>query len=220
MQDLNSILNPEQFYHIYNRANGNDKLFKKSDNYLYFLLKYKLYILPIADLYAYCLMPNHFHFLIQVKSETVIEKLLLNHKQNAKYNKTLQGFETLAGLERQKIISSYLTKQWSNLFNSYTQAYNKQNNRQGSLFMRNYKRKKIGDEHYLKKLIHYIHYNPVKAGLTSEPKKWDFSSYRSVLSNKPTNLMREEVIALFDDLENFKSCHVYSPNLSGIDKYF
>ena len=134
--------------------------------------------------------------------------------------KALQGFETLAGLEKHKVISSFLTKKWSNLFNSYTQAYNKQNNRRGSLFMRNYKRKEIKDERYLKKLIHYIHYNPIKAGLVSKPKDWFFSSYLSIISQKQTNLMRDEVIELFDDLNNFKYCHRKQPELSGINDLF
>jgi REP element-mobilizing transposase RayT len=165
-------------------------------------------------------MPNHFHFVVKIKSEDDIEKLIVNHKKDVRYNKTLQGFETLAGLERHKVISSFLTKNWSNLFNSYTQAYNKQHNRQGSLFMRNYKRKKIQNERYLKKLIHYIHYNPLSAGLVYQLKDWRFSSYLAFLSQKSTNIKRDEVIELFGDTENFKFCHKNPPELTGIDKYF
>ena len=62
-------LEPESYYHIFSRAIGNEKLFKEDKNYLYFLGKYKKYIRPIADTYCYCLLPNHFHFLIRIKPE-------------------------------------------------------------------------------------------------------------------------------------------------------
>ena len=54
-----------------------------------------------------------------------------------------------------------VSQKFSNLFNSYTQVYNKENNRKGSLFVNRYKRILISDKKYLLKLIHYIHYNPV-----------------------------------------------------------
>lgn len=57
------------YYHIYNRAVGNDRLFFIEDNYYYFLKSFKKYLFPILDVYAYCLLPNHFHFLIQIKGE-------------------------------------------------------------------------------------------------------------------------------------------------------
>ena len=68
MQNYKAKLEPENYYHIYNRANGSEKLFLNEGNYLYFLQKYNFYISPIADTFAYCLMPNHFHFLVRVKT--------------------------------------------------------------------------------------------------------------------------------------------------------
>lgn len=54
-------------YHIYNRSN--DLLFYKRDNYIYFLRKTRNHILPYADVISYCLMPNHFHFLLTVNGK-------------------------------------------------------------------------------------------------------------------------------------------------------
>ena len=56
-------------YHIYNHANGNDNLFRNEENYAYFLKRYAYFIHPIAKTYAYCLMPNHFHLLVKIRSE-------------------------------------------------------------------------------------------------------------------------------------------------------
>jgi len=78
MKNKKELLRPDAFYHVYNRANGNELLFKNSGNYTYFLKKYKKYIHPIGATFAYCLIPNHFHFLIQIKTEKEIINVMEN----------------------------------------------------------------------------------------------------------------------------------------------
>jgi REP-associated tyrosine transposase len=53
-------------YHIYNRGNNQQPIFFSDDNYVYFLKKCHRYLKPIADILAWCLMPNHFHFLMDL----------------------------------------------------------------------------------------------------------------------------------------------------------
>ncbi|MEQ9301450.1 MAG: hypothetical protein RIF33_22925 [Cyclobacteriaceae bacterium] len=65
-------LQPTRVYHIYNRGINRCNLYTKSDNYHYFLQKYKKYVYPVAKTYAYCLLPNHFHFLVGIRSEEEI----------------------------------------------------------------------------------------------------------------------------------------------------
>ena len=60
---------PSQYYHLYNRTNNDEVLFRDKENYLYFLKKYRRYLAEFVDTHAYCLMPTHFHFLIYLKSE-------------------------------------------------------------------------------------------------------------------------------------------------------
>ena len=55
------------YYHIYNRGINVEAVFKNENNYAFFLLQYSKFIEPIADTYAYCLLSNHFHFLIKTK---------------------------------------------------------------------------------------------------------------------------------------------------------
>lgn len=55
------------YYHIYNHANGFENLFVDDGNFNFFLLRTEKYILPSSDLLAYCLLPNHFHFLIKTR---------------------------------------------------------------------------------------------------------------------------------------------------------
>ncbi len=205
MKYKTEALQPETTYHVYNRANGDEKLFCSQDNYNYFLQKYIQYISPVADTFCYCLMPNHFHFIIRIKSEDAITNL--------------QGFQNLEGLKRENI-EGFLSKQFSNFFNSYTKALNKQQNRKGNLFMHTFKRKKVDNTFYLRKLVHYIHFNPIEAGMCKAPDKYFNSSYRSLISNAKTLLKREETISWFDDLDNFKFIHNHPPQITGIDLSF
>lgn len=69
-------LEPNKYYHLYNRSNNHEQLFRNRDNYIYFLEKYRKYISSFVDTLAYCLMPDHFHFSILITSDdiTMIKK--------------------------------------------------------------------------------------------------------------------------------------------------
>jgi len=195
MKDYKAILEPESTYHIYNRANGNEQIFLSRPNYFFFLEGYRKYIHPHVSTYCYCLMPNHFHFLVRIKPA-----------------KDLTGFQNLSGLPKEP--SRFLSNQFSKFFNSYTKAFNKQQSRKGSLFIRPFKRRKVETETYLQRLVIYIHMNPVLAGLGTTPGEWEFSSYNALISTKPSLLDRRELIELFDDKENFIYMH-QNEDLSG-----
>lgn len=156
------------YYHIYNHANGDDNLFKEEKNYDYFLLKYHQHIDKIADTAAWCLMPNHFHLLIKIKSEEEITS-------------SFPKFKTLEKIEEK---SNFISKQFSNFFSCYTQSFNKVYNRRGSLFIKNFKRKEIIDEEYLFNIILYIHLNPLKHCFTKDIYEWKWNSFNSFQYNK------------------------------------
>lgn len=56
-------LEPNKYYHIYNRGNNKERLFYSPDNYEYFLSKFNHHCFHVFNTYCYCLMSNHFHFL-------------------------------------------------------------------------------------------------------------------------------------------------------------
>ena len=70
--DQNLPLESGHFYHIYNRGNHGNSIFFSQENYRYFLAKYDQYLSKYVDTLAYCLMNNHFHFLIRIKNNDVI----------------------------------------------------------------------------------------------------------------------------------------------------
>ena len=187
-------LEPDGYYHIYNRGINGTKIFENDANYSYFLKQFSKYVIEVADVFAYCLMPNHFHFLLKVKSKASLDCFL-----NQNVNRSIVSKE---GLHAAQNITS---KQISKFISSYTQAFNKVNNRHGGLLERPFKRIKIDSEEYLKNLIVYIHQNPTD--LNIDFRNFKYSSYHSILSNAKTNLLRDEVLEFFGGYENFIFCH-------------
>lgn len=60
-------------YHLYNRSNNCEIVFKEPDNYPYFMKRFSDHLADYLELHAYCLMPTHFHFLVSVKSNKMRE---------------------------------------------------------------------------------------------------------------------------------------------------
>ncbi len=184
---MTTIFEAETVYHVYTHANGSENLFREEENYLYFIQRYANYIDPVAATYAYCLMPNHLHLMIRIRSEEEVLAFVRRKKP------ILQGFQTLGGF------SNVISRQFSHLFNGYTQAYNKRYERRGSLFIPNFKRKSVCEEAYFARLVAYIHNNPVKHGFAKDLFDWPHSSIHAYLFDKPSRLDRRCLADWFGD---------------------
>ena len=99
------------------------------------------------------------------------------------------------------------TQHFSHLFNAYTKHLNKKYSRNGNLFQRPFKRKPVDDEDYLRRVVVYIHNNPVHHGFVDHLSEYPWSSYHTCLSPKPTKLQREAVLDWFEGPDNFKEVH-------------
>jgi putative transposase len=188
-----------RYYHLFNHAVGNDNLFLERENYLYFLKKYGQYISPVCHTYAYCLMPNHFHFLIKVKEEEEVSSFYRTLKKGEIKN------------EKELDFPKFTMQQFSNFFNAYAKAFNIKNNRKGALFIDFVRRKEVRDETCFSKLINYIHHNPIHHGFCKDIYEWEFTSFGSILSEKKTKLEKEQVLEWFGDKNNFLKSHELFP---------
>ena len=181
---------PYHVYHIFNQGNNKDLIFFEERNYHFFLEKMKKHLLPHAHLLAYCLMPNHFHWLVCVKQKgcqmsNMIKPSRLDHELTEENH-------------HQQNLSAGIAV----LLRSYTRAINIQQKRTGSLFRqktksengdvdypvalprfsRALKSKELDLEasflkaDYWQTCFDYIHMNPVTAELVSNPINWEYSS--------------------------------------------
>lgn len=175
-----------KLYHIYNRGNNRQPIFYVTQNYLYFLTKIRKYIRPNCNILAYCLMPNHFHLLIQATGASV-----QTHRSPLGSSQTI------------------LSDGFKNLLSSYTQGINKQQNRTGSLFVQNTRAKLVAcadqDLDYSLLCFNYIHQNPVHAGLVATAQEWPYSSFLDYAQLRNGTLCaKEETYNLIDaDWDDF-----------------
>jgi REP element-mobilizing transposase RayT len=159
----------DNIFHIYNQGNNKQKIFHSDENYLYFLKLYRKFVLPHSDLLAYCLMPNHFHFLVNTNSQsTKIRKV-----------GSLNLSELSNGIRM--------------LLSSYSLAINKQEKSTGSQFRQKTQAKllKIEEVNYPYMCFQYIHQNPLRAGLVKQMEDWKYSSFNDYIKIRNGNLCNQ-----------------------------
>jgi putative transposase len=136
-----------EYYHLYNRGNSKQPIFKSARDYDRFIVALHLsnspepfklkdfkdidvlslrQTEPLVYIGAYCLMPNHFHLLLTPATKDGIPKFMLR------------------------------------LGTSYATYFNKRHFRTGALFEGSYKAKYAESDRYLKYLFSYIHLNPFR----------------------------------------------------------
>jgi putative transposase len=160
------------YYHIYNRGCNRERIFANDGNYLFLLRRVQLFLpcYPLSVI-AYCLMPNHYHFLLRPEEDGALSLFI------------------------------------QRLFNSYTQAFNKQQGRKGTLFEGRAKTVPVDSDEYVLHLCRYIHLNPVRAGLVTHPGEWPYSNYLEWVEQRSGTLVDRAFVRQYfptpDDYEAF-----------------
>jgi len=184
-------------YHIYNQGNNKQKIFFNKENYIFFLQKIKTFVLPYADILAWCLMPNHFHLMVLV-NEIEFEDVKIGSATSSRAPNT------------------NLNKSIGILLASYTRGINKEQNRSGSLFRDKTKAEWINcatgitpsfitengltkinikspEKQYPQICFDYIHQNPVKASLVKKNVDWEFSSAPDYYGKRNAKMVNKKV---------------------------
>lgn len=196
---------PGEYYHIYNRGNSKQIIFRGKQDYERFLyllysvnmkertilrlLKKDIFLFNrgenLVSIGAYCLMPNHFHLILTQTGEGSVSKFM------------------------QKLTTAY------------SMYYNKKYKRTGSLFEGKFKSQHVNNDRYLKYLFSYIHLNPIKLiqkdwkkiGIKDKSKaiiflkKYKYSSYLDYLEgnrNESSIINREAFPDYFPTKEKFQ----------------
>lgn len=202
------------YYHIYNRGNNRENLFVERRNYPYFLKLYVKYIQPVAQTYAYCLLPNHFHFCIRTYTEEEQEAYHYQSGSIFEIEPLSKDGAKIGSISKIEPISTtpfklqQPSRAFNNMFIAYSRAFNKATNRTGVLFETPFERKIVNNQRYFMALIAYIHRNPQKHGFVRDFTDWEWSSYSTILSGMPTKVNRDDVLAWYNGRAQFTQAHL------------
>ena len=154
MATSHRIASESGYYHIMARGNNRTKIFGcHADCRKMLRLMKRLSDQQEIRIYAYCVMPNHYHILLRTGSE---------------------GLSGEAGRQDLQILAQAMHR----INTAYAHYYKNKYEYVGHVFQGRYLSRAIDSHQYLSRVIRYIHDNPVKASLTKLPEEYSFSSYR------------------------------------------
>ncbi len=181
-------------YHLYNRGNNKEIIFRDEQDYRAFLFRLGLGLgIEKGDLnkseitkspksririeslesksfklHAFCLMPNHIHLLIEQCGEESISKLVLK------------------------------------VFTSFSKYINLKHKRVGHVFQDAFKAVPIKTDPQLMLISSYIHMNPVKDKVVNEPQEYKWSSYNDFIFDRKNHIVHKQFLTeIFGGTKNF-----------------
>ena len=104
------------------------------------------------DIVAYVVMPEHIHFIMNLPEHD-------------------KDFST-----RIRLLKSYFSRNCKKICYQY-HSESRKNKKEKTIWQRRFWDHLIRDEADYQKHVEYIHYNPVKHGLTNSPIEWKYSSF-------------------------------------------
>ncbi len=115
-----------ELYHVYSRTNNKELLFLTDENRSFFLNQFDLYCSPFLETYSWNLLPNHFHFLVKVKSyETILE-----YPENKPFQDRCTTEKKF--LQKKTTIHDLTDNAFRRFFISYTMSFNNLHKRKGN----------------------------------------------------------------------------------------
>ena len=197
-------LKTEKSYHIYNRTNNKERLFREDADRIFFVQQYEKYLFPFLKKYAFNLLDNHFHFVVEVRSQAEIIEYL---KTVDKKNLTKKEKYLLNNPQEDLWHNHFIEWQFLRLFTSYAQTFNLKYDRKGNLFHRPFKRVEIEDHLQFSQAIFYVHANAVKHHIIDKLENYKWSSFNICLSDEPSFIERDYLLDWFGGREMFQEYH-------------
>lgn len=197
---------PDYHYHIFNRGNNCELLFQSESDYSHFLDLYAIYANPFFETYSWCLMNNHFHFCIRVKSDNEFGRF---DKRNRWSKDTIVKWKLhdISEIPVEMQITPNPQRMFAFMFDAYAKYLNRKYAARGVVFERSCEMKLIDSDEYLIDLICYIHNNPVKHNICKLPEQYRWSSYTEILNDNSLFCNSEKIIQLYSSKDNFIYVH-------------
>ena len=155
------------WYHIYNRGCNKQWIFFDQNDFERFynnIARYKERF-PEILIPVWCLIPNHFHFLLSSNSSSN-----LNSEETSDISHFMQKL--------QQAYAMYFNAKYGDTI---------KNGKKGPIFEGRFQAIEVYDEEYFQNLIYYIENNSVRHGLVDDSRNWGWRS-DTASSNSSSNL--------------------------------
>ena len=180
------------------------KLFLSENDRLFYLRQFAEYFGPVMYCFAFNLLDNHAHFVVQVKDEESLHQSISLIPRQFR-TKPMQIFaEDAAG---NNAIGIMLERQVNSFMASYAKGTNKMHSRKGGLFQSPFRRSFITSDLHLQQAIIYTHANAQKHGIVKDFKDYPYSSYHEILAGESKNVKVDFVLNIFGGREMFIQAH-------------
>ena len=168
--DYHQNLLPGGYYHIYNRTVAREPAFIQKSQIENFSKRWNDLIVPYIYPIASCFMPNHFHYLVQIKPMEAwdMDRLIIERSK--------LSLELLNG---KASADAFLSDQFRRVFSGYGLWYNIKHRRNGRLMGSRINKIQIYTDKWRWHRLCYIHHNCIHHNLASDYSLWPYTSYHS-----------------------------------------
>jgi len=190
-------------YHVCSRVVDQRHIFGESEKEEFVRMMRSLAAFHGVEILTFCVMSNHFHILLRVPRrpegfdlplETVLERWKASvgdawrkgmTRQFAAYEQSGNGAVIEEWRQRMMARMFRLTEFAKSLKQRFSQWYNRQVGRKGTLWEGRYKSVIVEDDHTaLRTMSAYIDLNPVRAGMVSDPGDYRWCGYAEAMAGK------------------------------------
>jgi REP element-mobilizing transposase RayT len=193
---------PERIYHVYNQTNNKEALFITSANQIRFLRNLEKYVAPFVDIFAFNLLTNHFHLILEV----LPKELFLRNASRYYIDDLPRACKALV-LADEENMDLILENRFKAMLSGYSTYFNIRNKRKGNFFHRPFCRKRIHSMDYFRKAVYYVHANSVKHGMHQDMLDHDWTSYHQVLIRDQSLLALDKMFEYFNGEKEFIKYH-------------
>lgn len=124
------------------------------------------------------------------------------------------------GLNSSGLKQPNATNHMAHLFSTYSKYINGKYSRHGALFERPFKRRQIDNHEYLRRVILYIHNNPLRHNFCDDIIEYPWVSYHSYISGKTAGEGQDQILEWFDDIDNFIHLHENKYEIFNVENWF
>lgn len=156
---------PLAYYHLVCKSIDGLLLFPQTIDYELYKERFKKFTGDFFDVWSFCLIPNHTHHIIKIKSNESI-KQFIRELSPGNITSAMKAFYEES--DNEIFFNKMIERQMNSFLVSYANYMNNKYNHKGGIFQKPFKRIRIDDEAHLQQVIIYANANAQKHKLVGD----------------------------------------------------